>query len=67
MLRHIMAKKKKDDRSGDRHLARQIGFRPDPETLERLEAMARAEKRSLSNLVNVLIEEALAARAAARN
>lgn len=64
-----MAKPKKRDASAkaegpapDRHRNPSVGYRPGPAVRGILEELADKEKRTLANMVDVLVEEALAGR-----
>lgn len=48
-------------------LTKQINMRMDEETLEKIQEMATKEKRKLSAMAKILIEEAIEAREAATN
>jgi hypothetical protein len=58
-----MAKKKKPDRSEDRHRLPLMSFRPTADVRTVIEAQARRERRSAASMLQILVEEALQARA----
>jgi hypothetical protein len=58
----IMAKKKSDDRSKSRHKFKAIGLRLDDARRQQLQVLANAERRSLAQMAQILVEEALDAR-----
>ena len=46
----------------DRHKHTVVSFRPPPDFLEKLRALAKGERRSVAQLVQILLEEAIQAR-----
>lgn len=66
MMPATMARKKKTDKASqtppDRHKNTVFSLRPSPELRGVIEAEAAAERRSLAQMAEILLEEALAAR-----
>ena len=62
MLRMAKKKTRADAGGGDRHKNPVISFRPPRSMREAIERLASADRRSLSQMVELLVEAALAAR-----
>ena len=58
-----MSKKKTAEEQGDRHRHAMVSFRPPADLREQIVAIATTERRSVAQVVQILVEEAIEARA----
>jgi hypothetical protein len=54
--------KKRDERKGSRHKFKPIGLRLDDRWRDKAQALADAERRSLAQMCQILVEEAITTR-----